>query len=60
MTFELKDELAENFEEALKQSGEDKTKVIERMFKTYSYDVFSREKESFRGLESFMKMPKSN
>lgn len=60
MTFELKDELAENFEEALKQSGEDKNKVIERMFKTYSYDVFSREKESFRGLKSFMKMPKSN
>lgn len=58
MKFELNDNLAEHFQVALEQSGEDETKVIERMFKTYVYDVVSRKQETFSGLESFMRLPK--
>jgi hypothetical protein len=58
MQFEINDDMGMRFKAALKKSGEDEKKVLERMFKTYVYDVFSREVETYYALETFMRMPK--
>jgi len=58
MQFEINDDLGQRFKTALEKSGEDEKKVLERMFKTYVYDVFSRNVETYYALETFMRMPK--
>ena len=58
MQFEVNDDLGKRFEAALAKSGEDNKKVIERLFKTYVYEVFSRQEETYFALETFMRLPK--
>jgi len=58
MQFEVNDNLSGRFKSALKKSDEDETKVLERLFKTYVYDVYSREVETYFALETFMQPPK--
>jgi hypothetical protein len=58
MQFEINDNLGGRFKSALAKSGEDETKVLERLFKTYVYDAYSREVETYFALETFMRLPK--
>ena len=58
MTFEIDDKLAEKFKAAVEKTGEDEKKVLERMFKTYVYDVFARYEENYYALESFLSFPR--
>ena len=58
MQFEVNEDLGARFKMALEKSGEDETKVLERMFKTYVYEIFSREQETYFALETFMRLPK--
>jgi hypothetical protein len=58
MQFEINDNLGGRFKAALEKSSEDETKVLERLFKTYVYDVYSREIETYFALETFMRLPK--
>ena len=58
MQFEVGDDLGKRFKTALEKSGEDEKKVIERLFKTYVYEIFSRQKETYFALETFMRLPK--
>ena len=58
MQFELNDELGGRFKAALEKSGEEEKKVVERLFKTYVYEVFSRHEETYFALETFMRLPK--
>ena len=57
MQFEINDKLAEKFKAAIEKSGEEEQKVIDRMFKTYVYDVFSRYEENYYALEAFLTFP---
>ncbi len=57
MQFEMNDDLAGRFQLALEKSGEDEKKVLERLLKTYVYEVFSRNIETYFALETFMKLP---
>ena len=59
MKFEVNAELGKRFKSSLEKSGEDEKKVIERLFKTYVYDVFSRDAETYFALETFMRLPKN-
>ena len=59
MHLEINENLGERFQAALKKSGEDEKKVVERFIKTYVYEVFSRNVETFFALETFMKLPGS-
>jgi|GEM_PF-4744502 len=58
MQFEINDNLGERFLAALEKSGEDQKVVLERMFKTYVYETFSRYEENYFALETFMRLPK--
>lgn len=58
MQFEINDNLGERFLAALDKSGEDQKVVLERMFKTYVYEKFSRKEETYFALETFMRLPK--
>jgi len=57
MQFEVNDELGGRFKAALEKSGEDEKKVIERLFKTYVYDIFSRHEETYFALKDFIRIP---
>lgn len=59
MQFELNERLAVGFADALERSGEEREKVIERLFKTYIYDTYSRKTENYDGLDHFMKLPRN-
>ena len=58
MQFEVNDDLGKRFMAALDKSGEDDKTVVERLFKTYVYEVFSRYAENYFALETFMRLPK--
>lgn len=58
MKFEINPHLAQRFEAAIAISKEDPQTVIDRMFKSYIYNVFSRSEESWEGLEPFLTLPK--
>jgi len=53
MQYEVNDMLAERFKAALEKSGENEKAVIERMFKTYIHEVFSRNIETSYALGAF-------
>lgn len=58
MQFEVYDDLGNRFKAALEESREDEKVVIERLLKTYVYDVFSRNVESGYALIPFLSMQK--
>ena len=58
MQLEVGDELGGRFKAALEKSGEDEKKVVERLLKTYVYEIFSRYEETYFALETFMRLPK--
>jgi len=58
MQFEIDEHLAERFRAAIAISKEEEQTVINRMFKSYIYHVFSRETETWAGLEPFLTLPK--
>lgn len=59
MDFHISEELAAKFKAAIEKSGENEQQVIDRMFKSYVYNVFSREEETYYGLEPFLTLPKA-
>jgi len=54
MQFEVDDDLGTRFMAAIEKSGEEKTMVVERMFKTYVHEVFSRNGETCFALDPFL------
>ena len=59
MQLEINNELEKRFRAAVGKSGEDEKKVIERLLKTYVYEVYSRHAETYFALETFMQLPKN-
>jgi len=58
MFLEISDYYGEKFKAALEKSGEDEKIVLERIIKSYVYDVFSRHQESYYALETLVRLPK--
>lgn len=59
MTFEISEPLAQKFLAALEKSGEEQQAVLDRMIKSYVYNVFCRDEENYYGLEPFLTLPKT-